>query len=628
MDDIVEYATTLLSSLSTDALLEITELLTGDDTSRLIMCGSRALNHKLGPGGGVKTYSLRSSIDFIMRWPAVILPYLPRLETFRIAGNQLSYGAKVINPDFATLPRNLKHLDVEFDNDVLRLFETLTTLPDHFVQLETVRVGATILDYNIRSEFDRANVIRALPRSVKSIHIVRPTEGGRTHAVYIEDLSHNLAIIRTNSTLIASRALDDAERRAIMGEAPCSDEEKQHIVSGLTQYSTNVAGGDWMAALPAHLQSLTIAKIDPNYLPLLPPNLTTLSVDCAPSRAFIVALPRSLTHLYTRDRHSAGNIQADDIAFLPRGLIQISGICLPKRLDAECAARLPRSLIKLGSCAVDWDAIPHLPPGIVELVMASIDQSAHKLPAACKHLSLQALSNATIGRLPPSLTHLRIKASVYSIAAIAALPTTLTSLRIDGPRIVDEYPANYFTLLPRGLRSFIHGAYSSDPAVEAYPSSDLPRALTELVIGTEYITTVEWFANLPPGLVRLSLSIQTLDMASAKALALHTTIVNLSIRMRQWDVTTLPYMPPHLDRLHIGCDKRNVDEVSHADRCAAMAALPRRLATCHIPSLNLRARDMYLNMPTTITSMTIDGRPSHWFEPSAQYPRVINLGTA
>lgn len=603
-----------LYTIGIDELAEITDKLEGRDIVKLWVCGSRALHYKLGVGGGVRQFSVQSTLHFTMPWP-VIVSHFARLHTLRLVAASLNIVSHVTDANFLSLSPCIRHIEVTFDCDAELLTDALTASPDRFAQLETVNVSG-LHHGDMARQTIHVELVRALPKSVSAVRIKR--SGGKRHNIYplhIEDLSPNL------TSIVA------LETRIELKEERSADEEECHVMSGLTHYQTNTIGGLWMSCLPSHIQSLTVGVIEDEYVHLLPRTLAHLSANFETASVFLAALPRTLTHLDTPHSQHRG-IDDEEIGLLPPGLIKMTGNCLKNSLDAHTVALLPRSLRALGSSMVHQDAIPNLPPHITSLSLCGSNFLIHDIPRTCTVLSLYELNNTTVGRMPPNLTRLTVRSAVNSCDAVATLPQSLTQL--DGMGVI-HLPQAYFSLLPRGLRTLInhrhHIVYNADTSavLEAPPSCDLPRTLIDCIIGTRYNVTPTWFAQLPPTLTHLGLKLYGLTMESGEALSHLTHLSSLQLSLDEWLVDTLSFMPRALVSLDITCGSSNESIKTHAEKRALIEALPRRLVRCRIPNMSLTDLDMRSRLPRTLTSLSIAGYRPPWFVALPQYPREMDL---
>lgn len=608
-------SSTTLYTLGADALAEITNLIAGSDVYHLWLCGSRALNHKLGVGGGARVFHVKSTDAFEMPWPGLV-SYLPHLHTFRLLSDAVSMTSRVTDVDFTKLPSSITHINVTFDRDHEYLIDALTRSPAHFARLTYVRLNGPTLITNAGRQGD---LMRALPSSVSTVIICKLIGGfvvKQPRQMTAIDMLPNL------QTLVASHVYMQP------------NDTDEHQMSNLTSYVTSATCNAWMSALPTHLQSLSLGVLRNDYLHLLPPTLTFLSVYRFETESvFVAALPRTLTKL-TILSFDAFLKKADVIRTLPAGIKTINGNFSSPIITAKKAAALPRSLTLLRHKCAHPNAIKSLPPGISRLVVRKkgTDDAlilTHRLPISCTYLLISTLNESSIGRLPAALLTLCVEDNVETLACLAHLPASLTSLIIRGKMPSEAHPVDYIPLLPKGLRSFSSAAHPmtySTSAVSGTSSRDLPPTLERCNIALNNLTTAStWYADLPTTIQCLTLTVNTFSVECASALHSLTRLASLTLILVVWDVNLLSHLPRTLERLFITSTHASSVHTTREQVCALLASLPPQLAECRIPALAPVDEKMQEYLPKMLTSFMIGYRPVSWFVPLPQRPRELTV---
>lgn len=610
MDGLVKQlpVTSILIAFAIDVLVEITRRVSGSDIVRLWMCGSRQLNYKLGVCGGARVLSVDSSATYEMQWPAVITASLAHLDTFRFKCKHLHHNALMKDVDFTTLPSTIKHIDVAFYNDVDNLHRALLSSPTHFSRLETVRVRG----HSSIMGTSQADLIRILPKSTRSIRLLEYYNPANmaTCALRIDEIPPNVTTLKTRDVyIIAAKSDGDSEG---------------HTLSHLTTYATTVDGGAWLSVLPRHLQSLTVGRLDDEYLHLLPRTLTKLNVAHIQTLSlFVAALPRSLTKL-NAPLYSYNMIDAYQV--LPHGLTAAIS-CLPARATPEILKALPPSLTDLYSTGVRLCDIPLLPPRIALVnISGPTDEFVleHALPHSCTRLKIPGLNDSCIDKLPPNLTRLSVRRNITTLACLAALPASLVHFTIHGRTNTKDDHFEYFSRLPRDLRIFKLKYGSSNSAyhhTDRKPSSyALPRTLESLSLTLSDVVLTDWYGGLPSRLVHVRLKFQTIffDLNAANALsAALTCVTKLELILNEWDVPIIGAMP---HTLHTLCIRSNAPYETYARQLTTPAidalfeCLPPRLVDCTLPLLMCSKFDDSIRrrLPRTLAKFTMGHNDAQW----------------
>lgn len=575
------------------AMGEITDLLEGAAIARMWLCGCRALHHKFAVGG-VRTFSIVSSIAFKMPWPR-ITAYFSQLRTFRLVSHAQLIKSIVSDINFMALSTSLSRIEVSFDQDDLHLYHAFTTAPERFLQLDTV----ILREANNRGQVQRpirGGLVRVLPRNVSTFIVKRDTsDATNPYREPIHKISPNLAIFKTFNLNLYP---------ILPHPSPFAN---------LLSFSTTMNADKWMEALPATLQELKLNYIRDAYLLLIPRGLIKLTVtDAASTSALIAALPHTLTSLkVTRGL----TLTLADMLLLPRRLVDLSSSSLYHTLiDADMAAAMPRSLTGMNAY-VQPSALPHLPTGFTTLVLAY-------------------LNDVNSRSLPPALTRLVVHGGEIIPSCIFDLPRSLHTLaiRASGGSVVYS-PSDYISLLPSELR-ILHLALSTQMLMTARTSRDLPRTLEDLTLGPIIVMT-DWYVGLPPTLTYLILNVSTFGIDEAVALSSSQSQLRcLQITVAShWDYRALAHMPRTLHSLSINVDTRCFQTMpssgdEEGDVHSVIALLPPIIATLNIPLIGWRdLQDMRDWLPPTLVCFMFDKQAPGWFTPLPQRPRrVFKLG--
>lgn len=250
----------------------------------------------------------------------------------------------------------------------------------------------------------------------------------------------------------------------------------------LSNYCLNDDDSEQVANLPSGLLSLKLEFIAEKHIPILPRDLTLLSV-----RKNVTMTPDSVQqlppHLLTLDMLLNSSLNNECVPFLPRHLTKLSLWCNDNLTDASLA-HLPRTLVRLdlsGTTLLDGSGFCNLPPQLQFLFLGKNphlgDDAISKLPSSLKELNLGKCTNLTVRcnfsrfsnlrllylrcarasamcrfNLPPKLRvlHLEHRVGLLHNTYIAQLPRCLTSLVLEG--LLDNLSDDCAKLMPINLR--------------------------------------------------------------------------------------------------------------------------------------------------------------------------------
>lgn len=557
--------TSPLTLLSIDVLGEITDLVEAADIAILWMCGSRTLNYKLGVGGGVRQFSHRTHA-LRMSWPTLVSSF-HHLRTFRLVYIHVGECTKIANANFDTLPPTVECIETAFFDDVVKLHALLVASPNRLPRLHTVILAG-------HTQQLQTELIRALPASLHTISFLA------SEACVKDSIPLSLNDLPPGITHLSSY-----ETCLTMGSDGAANEEARQT-SGLQTYSTGSDSGEWMRALPPHLRTLELEIMNDEHLDLLPSTLTHLDVtDIGASRLFYASLPPTLTELRV-DNH-------------------VNGDAL--EIDAAIARVLPRTLTRLLGASIDPLAIPYLPPGMTELFVFTstrwhVDLTC-AIPTACTRLTISAMTVLSMAKLPATLLHLQVFASIPA-EAMRLLPPSLISLCMAGSSNTETI--DYFSLLPPRLEELdmLYGYHD----VSNCDTTMLPRTLKRLNISHHNVNPPHsWYTGLPSSLVHVRLVVRAFNITHATSIAHLANLEHLSLQVDEWNPHVIAHLPPQLHNLVVYTSNKHRDKaLSRPVVNNLLAALPRQLVICHIPSLRPLNATMRRHLPRTLVSLLVN----------------------
>ena len=285
---------TLLCTLSTDALAHTSRYLTDVDVSRLWMCGDKRVNAKLAAHGVVETFHVIRPLSSPTFWPSIIR-YFPKTTVFRL--NMLrNYSLSLKTEHILQLPGTLCELEFRYLSDAFRVFrEVLALQPQLFPSLESLRID--------------------------DVSTNNPVGPGRKGVNWPSSL--------TSLTLNVSDDLD-------LGELP----------AGLFSLSARIMEVlNSSLGFPSSLHHLDIELLGSLPLPIesLPAGLKALTLDHVPTRFpyydwDLTKLPQGMTSLAGPFPHTQRTVES-----LPAGLTFLE---LPPSPDADTLAQFLPPMLK------------------------------------------------------------------------------------------------------------------------------------------------------------------------------------------------------------------------------------------------------------------------------------------
>jgi Leucine-rich repeat (LRR) protein len=490
-----------LLDLPSELLDPITSELSGKEILRLWLCGSRVLNAKLGPGGGVRSLDLTAPHEAYFPWPSVLFSF-KELRSFSLS---LEARCTIKHADATILcqmSKKIQKLQIAALNAeaTFRVPEEASNLP--IVQLDTYssdrildlqRVFPSLVHLHIHgsSIIDYSCLLAGLPQNLKTFDFRFSTSFQNIH---IASLPRSV----TSITLEVARQL---RLEGILALPPNLE------VLNISDVDLTVLA---LEALPRTLKTLDLSFLSvfpSESISKLPPGLKSLKLvrDYSITAGAIKQLPRTLTELHQSENYRMSDLAA---ANLPPGLtfLDWNGT---KDLSPEAIEILPRSLKTLlldRYTNVINPVIHNLPPGLTKLSLANNkdidDESAEKLPRSLTWLHLPSntiLSTAGIRNLPHMLTYLDLLSNnAFDDSTVAALPRGLKCLKLGSTLITTDSTA----LLPRGLESLYL------PKIDTWVDcgiEHLPRTLTVLDLTKCTALTDACMSLMPRKLVILRL---------------------------------------------------------------------------------------------------------------------------
>lgn len=556
-----------LGTLPADILSPITSLLSGSDTARLVICGSKRFTNTLCRHGGVTQLNLRdfcfkpfprlfcefSGVEYLeanarlsdlvrKREPgenrALEDPYRPIFPRLKKLSLQVlleafpHYGTQASRLDFASSFPSLSelHLETRHSLGVLELPSSLSSLTLNTYESPNRYLLAPLPEHLTHISIDSMRteipLLCQFPKNV--VELLLP--GTSLNQLYAIDTQHQVVPLYHPSKLTCSAML-----------LPSSE------FSGYLHSSPNL--------------TYLCLKSLPNW------NLSTNNIQW----------PSGLTHLYL-----FGGLKFDDESFaqLPRGLLRFGTSCSLEKVSTAGFSSLPRTLQDL-SVSLTGNTMYFTQCEILASVFAKFIECS--MPPTLTRLYWQYLGTIMkshhVEMLPPNLTSLTLWTSAHlSSDNLLQLPAQLVTLRLTNFSKLIQ--CKHAKAMPKTLKILSLRGYSCylDPLV----LSLLPIGITDLDLSGHSTMSNRQFAALPPALKSFSAT-----------LCADATAVGVSL---------LPRSLTFLDLT----EWRSVSG-------EAIATLPRSITELKISgaSPSAIAEDHLLGLPPQLTALSIT-YPNSW----------------
>lgn len=465
-----------LDCLPTDALLGITELLSGRDVGCLWLLGNTRLNTRLGAGGGVKSFRLTLDSLFPAKWPSLVrhFSHLEEFTIHHIRGEILKHEWL---PCYSELSPTVRRLNFSLPSDFWAFFAALRSgcafpcleeLTGLYVAPDLPLNAAEAADH-VRSSKSRKELhsfLSLLPTSLTSLHFSGPLE---------------LAL-----------------------PLPPSSWPRQLRKLTIACFIEDRESGD--EALPIGLESLDLSTYGPHSINRTrwPPNLQRLVLS----------------------EESGAAVTADDLARLPRCLTHLNWPLYQANIDENIFLALPPHLTELDLHLLrplsEWVAL--LPSTLTRAVDLPARGENLQFPPALTSVDYLFHEPSSYKNLPAGVRSIKggRAAGVGPLLAWPKLPDSLTStsdmdlMYLDQhafPACLQELPLHEGFLFSKRLERFVSSKITNLSLFECVFDEkvlidNLPPQLTKLYVFRDDIMTIDdsGCEKLPKSLLRLKMS--------------------------------------------------------------------------------------------------------------------------
>lgn len=536
----------MLNSFPLELLEHITSYLTAQYTGLLVLCGDKALTHKLCNAGGVRYFRWSRDIKFRATWPHMVSQF-SRLRFYSMSVQHYAPYAPLDKLDFASLPRSITDIRISIQVPADAFTTFLIDNPTHFHDLIHINLlnshtsfdpilttSSSIANLEYLNSYFRTLSVGLLPKNLTYLYVSNSCPMDTTHGTQFPE---GLTYLNYTNTAGPIKPYD--------------------LPRGLRTYSSFGRGlysNEEMAEFPRTITSLLTRIDDPNETGVtgLPPNLTLLSSLSKVRTTFTHLLPRSLTQVSIY-----GDMKNEHLKHLPPALTE---------LDADDAFHLKH------------DQFPLLPPSLLTL------KTSHAPKPKVTRL---------IASFPPCLHTLHISA-VGSILA-PKLPKTLTELLIfAGPLLQETVP-----LLPQSLRRlYAQGLLLEGSEDDLFLKVPVVESLVQALSSKKKGETILSFRDYVSILPELPVSLMSLDVAAPQF-----NNVGVGIRFVPTYCSLTSASGVHFHRF-VHLRELTLSHIKVLDT-AVFASLPNTLVVLRLTSVVEIVLDCFTQLPSSLRSLSV-----------------------
>jgi hypothetical protein len=470
-----------LADLPPEVLNMITEHLSAYHIGNIWICGCNTMNWKLSKAGGVTSFDFSHDYFHLDLWPNLISQF-EHLLSISIINYPKNALYSRFTPNLLSLPPKMKKLHLAFAEDIKHFLDALSSNPAKFAQLEHIHCEGD----EYRTSYDLTHIAKltCLTCFILNTRSISPSL----------DISHFVAILPRSLREIPSTPVSWSSSIHLPPNTRTVTLERREGRGQRVMIDRNriAEEGHLLVSFPPGMTDLRIDYLTPKMASLLPPTLTSLTLNNGPLTVEIMGF---LTNSVTRMCTVNGRLDCENsFKALPRYLgtlnvlqsqftseqewnetYQTKFLCIAQ---IESSSWLPRTLVDLALGTLDIpdsDWFINLPPYLTTLQLGVVD-----------------LPKDALLKLPcqQTLTHLDLRFSFSPTDGLSSimhtLPRAITSLNFEDGDRVSDLSDEHLLNLPPGLT--VLGCPSS-PLVLGTCAPHLPRFLSSLIMPI----TPQWF---------------------------------------------------------------------------------------------------------------------------------------
>jgi hypothetical protein len=596
------------SNFPVEVLICITTRLSGQDIVNLTICGEKTLLWKLKSGGGVRSFVWKAKTFAEAKWPSV-MSQLHGLKHFEFIVKDSAIGKAVRPEDMLSVPRTVTSLSLDFKNDLAAFDAALSLQPGHFDNLKRLHITGN----DVYNSFT-AKIGGKLPHGIEDLMLTLPIDQ--------DDLYSD-----SNDTRLSITMLPPTITKLVININSFDPLTGSKLPSTLTFLDASCAQtkSDWIRILPdgllvCHVYFLeneeSTAYLDWNNLPR---SLISFAVEIYPAKLkphHVQALPPTLTRLRIK---ACNKIDAELFSLLPQSITLLETRSLPK-ITAKVAQSLPRSLVHLFQ-TTEAEAIPLLPRTLKSVKVQNYARDlVVGLPDGLTDLQLHHWPGSSFkdgsSSLTTGLKYITVDTSYFDGDMTEYFPRTLTALTIHPP-VAETSLQSLSTLQLTRLTMLEQFSLNYTLTLSRKSSSWLPRSLNSLALGP-ITQDPEWFAELPPYIVDLSIRTSSITKEDMEDLTRACPCLKRLFLMIETSEPTalqcLLYLPSSLRDVTIELKSRGGPMKAYGGAPNSYVTnLPRKLRRLQIPGCTPIDQNCLPHLPLTLSHLWLGSTSPKWF---------------